>query len=207
MRAALAAPSPTSDDAAMDASDLTLGLFAGGRASRLGGLDKAWLLRDGQAQVLRLAQRYAAQTCAVLVSANRALDRYAAHGLRAVPDLRADAGPLGGLEALAAACATPWLLTLPVDALTPPADLPARLAAAGAHGACAIDDDGLQPLFALWRVDALRPRLADALAHGRLAVQGLQTELGMARVRCDGLRFGNLNTPDDLAAAGIAAAD
>lgn len=190
---------------AMAASDLTLGLLAGGRASRLGGLDKAWLLRDGQAQVLSLTWRYAAQASAVLISANRDPDRYIAHGLRAVPDLRPDLGPLGGLEALAAACATPWLLTLPVDALNPPEDLLARLSVASENGACAIDDDGAQPLFALWRVAALRPALEQALAGGRLSVQQLQTELDMARVRCDGLRFGNLNTREDLAAAGIAA--
>ncbi|NUO76092.1 MAG: NTP transferase domain-containing protein [Lysobacter sp.] len=195
----------TTPATAIAPSDLTLGLLAGGRATRLGGLDKAWLLRDGQPQVLSLAQRYAAQTCTVLISANRDPDRYAAHGLRAVPDLRPDLGPLGGLQALAAACATPWLLTLPVDALDPPADLLARLSAAGVHGACAIDTDGVQPLFALWRVAALRPALDQALAHGRLSVQALQTELGMARVRCDDLRFGNLNTRDDLAAAGIVA--
>lgn len=186
-------------------TDLSLGLLAGGRASRLGGLDKAWLERDGLAQVLHLTRRYAAQTSAVLISANRDLERYATHGLRAIPDLHHDQGPLGGLEALAVATATPWLLTLPVDALNSPEDLPARLAAAGAHGACAIDEDGLQPLFALWRVETLRPALRIALAQGRLAVQQLQTELGMARVRCDGLRFGNLNTRDDLAAAGIVA--
>lgn len=186
-------------------TDLSLGLLAGGRATRLGGLDKAWLERDGLAQVLHLSRRYATQTSAVLISANRDLERYASHGLRAVPDLHRDQGPLSGLEALATAVSTPWLLTLPVDALHPPEDLPARLAAAGPHGACAIDEDGLQPLFALWRVDALRPALRVALAQGRLAVQRLQTELGMARVRCDGLRFGNLNTHDDLAAAGIVA--
>lgn len=185
--------------------DLTLGLLAGGRASRLGGLDKAWLERDGLAQVLHLTRPYAGQIAAILVSANRDLDRYAAHGLRAVPDRHADLGPLGGLDALAAAAVTPWLLTLPVDALQPPHDLIARLAGAGPQGACAIDDDGLQPLFALWRVDVLRPALAEAIAQGRLAVQQLQADLGMARVRCDGLRFGNLNTHDDLAAAGIVA--
>ncbi|RDZ28473.1 molybdenum cofactor guanylyltransferase [Lysobacter silvisoli] len=184
---------------------LTLGLLAGGRATRLGGLDKAWLLHDGQPQVLRLAQRYAKHTAAVLISANRDLDRYAAHGLRALPDPRSDRGPLGGLETLSAACATPWLLTLPVDALAPPADLIERLAAGGDRGACAVDDDGVQPLFALWHVDSLRTPLTRALDHDRLAVQALQTELGMAHVRCDGLRFGNLNTPDELAAAGIVA--
>lgn len=186
-------------------ADLTLGLLAGGRASRLGGVDKAWLEHDGLAQVLHLARRYAASARAILVSANRDLDRYADHGLRAVPDRHADLGPLGGLDALAAVADTPWLLTLPVDALHPPIDLIARLAGAGSQGACAVDDDGVQPLFALWRVDALRPALDEAIAQGRLAVQQLQTDLGMARVRCDGLRFGNLNTHDDLVAAGIVA--
>ena len=38
---------------------VTLGLLAGGRASRLGGRDKAWLERDGQAQVMRLQQAFA----------------------------------------------------------------------------------------------------------------------------------------------------
>jgi molybdopterin-guanine dinucleotide biosynthesis protein A len=37
-------------------------------------------------------------------------------------------------------------------------------------------------------------------------VQALQTRRGMARVRFAGVRFGNLNTPGDLAAAGIAPA-
>ncbi|KLD75466.1 molybdopterin-guanine dinucleotide biosynthesis protein MobA, partial [Xanthomonas hyacinthi DSM 19077] len=41
----------------MDARrEVTLGILAGGRAQRLGGRDKAWLQRDGQALVQRLAQ-------------------------------------------------------------------------------------------------------------------------------------------------------
>ena len=52
--------------------DITFGILAGGRATRLGGRDKAWLERDGVAQVLRLIQRFGAGTGAVLVSANRA---------------------------------------------------------------------------------------------------------------------------------------
>ncbi|MGO4780623.1 molybdenum cofactor guanylyltransferase, partial [Lysobacter sp. 2RAB21] len=90
---------------------------AGGRASRLGGIDKAWLRRDGEAQVLRLARAYAPRVAQVLVSANRDPQRYAANGLRAIGDATPDLGPLGGLHALASACATPWLFTLPVDAV------------------------------------------------------------------------------------------
>ncbi|MGY0611753.1 MULTISPECIES: molybdenum cofactor guanylyltransferase [unclassified Luteimonas] len=190
----------------MSARATTLGLLAGGRATRLDGTDKAWLERDGQAQVLRLARRVQAEVDAVLVSANRDLERYATHGLAAVADRRADLGPLGGLDALAGACTTPWLLTLPVDLVSVNDCLLRSLRAAGGDGAWAEDDDGRQPLVALWRVDALRAALPAVLASGELSVHGLQSRLGMAGVRFTGLRFGNLNTPADLAAAGFAPA-
>ncbi|HEY0504841.1 MAG TPA: NTP transferase domain-containing protein [Lysobacter sp.] len=185
-------------------SDLTLGILAGGRAARLGGADKAWLEREGVPQVLRWQRRFAHETSALLVSANRDLHRYEVAGLRAVSDRTArDIGPLAGLDALASACATPWLLTIPVDLVgVNECLLPTLAAAAGEAGACAVDDDGPQPLVALWRVQALRDAMRAALA-GDGAVHALQRTLGMAQVRLQGVRFGNLNTPDDLAAAGI----
>ena len=184
--------------------DITLGILAGGRATRLGGRDKAWLERDGIAQVVRLARRFGAETGALLVSANRELPRYALAGINAVPDRIQDAGPLGGLDALAAACDTPWLLTVPVDLVdTNDCLLRSLVSAAAATGARAQDESGLQPLVALWRVDALRDAAAAALRDGSLAVQALQLRLDMALVHFAGVRFGNLNTPDDLRAAGI----
>jgi molybdopterin-guanine dinucleotide biosynthesis protein A len=186
------------------AAGTTLGILAGGRATRLGGRDKAWLERDGMPLVLALARRLAPGTDAVLASANRDLERYPAHGLRAVPDRIAGIGPLGGLDALAAACATPWLLTVPVDLVSADDHLLPSLRAAGDAGAWAEDDDGAQPLVALWRVAALRDALAPAIAAGDHAVHALQSRLGMARVRFAGVRFGNLNTPADFAAAGVA---
>ena len=189
---------------AIAGQDVTLGLLAGGRATRLDGRDKAWLERDGVPQVLRLARRFGVGTGAILVSANRGLDRHAGAGLQVVADRVADAGPLAGLDALAAACATPWLLTLPVD-LVDANDclLPSLVAVAGTRGASAQDDDGLQPLVALWPVPALRAAVAEALAQRALAVQALQARMGMGVARFPGVRFGNLNTPDDLRAAGI----
>ena len=182
----------------------TLGILAGGRATRLGGRDKAWLERGGTPLVVALARGFAPRTDAVLVSANAGSGRYAAHGLSVVGDRVADVGPLGGLDALAAACTTPWLLTLPVDLVAADDGLLRGLRAAGEAGAWAEDDDGPQPLVALWRVQSLRAALARALASGDHAVHALQSRLGMARVRFEGARFGNLNTPGDLAAAGIA---
>lgn len=185
--------------------DVTLGILAGGRATRLGGRDKAWLARDGVPQVLRLAGRFP-DVAQVLVSANRGHEAYARHGILPVPDRVADAGPLGGLDALAATCETTWLLTLPVDLVGfNECLLPSLRAAAVTTGAWARDDDGPQPLVALWRVPDLRDTAASALAGGRLGVQALQEALGMACVRFGGVRFGNLNTVDDLRAAGFAA--
>ena len=183
---------------------LTLGILAGGRATRLGGRDKAWLQRDGVPQVVRIARRFDAECGAVLVSANRDLSRYAEHGLRAVADEVADIGPLGGIDMLCAHCETPWLLTMPVDIVDANDCLLRTLANAGDDGAVADDGDGLQPLVALYRVDALRDAVAGALAAQDYSVQAMQARMRLPRLRFAGLRFGNLNTPEDLRLAGYA---
>jgi len=191
--------------AAVTAADITLGLLAGGRGSRLGGVDKAWLQRDGIPQVLRFARRFPGETGPVLVSANRDLDRHAAAGLTALSDrLPPGSGPLAGIEAIVAACTTAWLLTLPVD-LFDVNDCLVRSLLAGRSetGAFAEDDDGPQPLVALYRCDALRAALPGAIAANDLAPRGLQSVLGLARIRLPGVRFGNLNTIQDLVTARI----
>ncbi|MDH5821452.1 molybdenum cofactor guanylyltransferase [Luteimonas sp. RD2P54] len=179
-----------------------VGILAGGRGSRLGGADKAWLRRDGVAQVERLAAAFSGAG-RVLVSANREPQRYAGLGLPVVPDRFADAGPLGGLEALAGACAVDWLLTVPVDAVRLPERLAERLFACGERGAWVVDDDGPQPLVALWPLARLRPALGAALRSHERAVHALQRRIGMTPLRLPGARLGNLNTPADLAAAGV----
>lgn len=186
-------------------ADITVGILAGGRATRLGGADKAWLQRGGVPQVLRWQRRFVHETAAVLVSANRDPDRYRRLGLVTVADrVETRTGPLAGLDALAAACATPWLLTVPVDLVgINDCLLPTLCAEAGTDGAWAVDDDGAQPLVALWRVAALRDAAARALGIGCTAVHAVQAGLDMRAVRFAGVRFGNLNTPADLDAAGV----
>lgn len=198
----------TERDAPLAPAAITLGLLAGGRASRLGGADKAWIERDGVPQVLRWARRFPGEHGPVLVSANRDPARHAAHGLRAVADRHADLGPIGGLDALAQACATTWLFTLPVDLVGVNDCLLRTLASQrGAAGAFAQDDDGPQPLVALWRVDALRAACAEAIADGDVAIHRLQRRLALPAVAFSGFRFGNLNAPEDLRAAGFVLPD
>lgn len=188
---------------ALDRTLVTLGILAGGRASRLGGRDKAWLQRAGVPQVIRLAQRFEAECGRVLVSANANLERYAERDLAVVVDQVSGIGPIGGLHALADACTTPWLLTLPVDVIGTNEYLLRTLVMAGESGAVAEDDDGLQPLVALYRVTSLRAAIEAALAAGEHAIHAMQARLDLPRIRFSGLRFGNLNTPEDLHAAGI----
>ena len=82
--------------------------------------------------------------------------------------------------------------------------MPTLVASAGDNGAFAQDDDGLQPLVALWRIEKLRCAVPEAMKAGEHAMQALQARMNMACVRFTGVRFGNLNTPADLVAAGIA---
>jgi len=192
-------------NAPLPSAQITLGILAGGRATRLGGIDKAWIERDGVPQVLRWRRRFAAEAGAMLVSANRDLLRYREAGLDAIADrVDGDFGPIAGLEALLAHCRTPWLLTLPVDLVgVNDCLLPTLCAERGASGAYARDDDGDQPLVALWNVEAALPAATSAIERNETAIHALQARLQMPAVRFDGVRFGNLNTPDDLHAAGI----
>ena len=191
-----------------DSAQITLGILAGGRATRLGGVDKAWIERGGVPQVLRWQRRFASETATLLVSANRDLSRYAEAGLQVVTDRFTDGlGPIAGLDALLHNCRTPWLMTLPVDLVGVNECLvPSLCASRSDNGAFAIDTDGPQPLVALWRVEAASPAVATAIGQGNGAIHAVQTALGMAPVRFEGVRFGNLNTPEDLLAAGAAAA-
>lgn len=184
--------------------DVTLGILAGGRGSRLGGRDKAWLQRGGIPQVLRIAQRLDGECSTMLVSANRDLPRYTAHGLATVEDRVAGIGPLGGLDALASACTTPWLLTVPVDVVNTNDCLLRTLASAGGEGAVAEDDHGLQPLVALYRVQPLRAAVDAAISTNDFSIHSMQARIPLPRARFAGLRFGNLNTPEDLRLAGYA---
>jgi len=184
--------------------EVTLGILAGGQGSRLGGIDKAWLHRDGIPQVLRWQQRFQHETTSILVSSNRADPRWQQYGLTTVADLRPDCGPLSGLDALANVCKTPYLFTVPVDLVEiAPGLLQALAAEAGGAGAAAEDSDGPQPLLALWNVAILKAHLTAAFTSGDYSVRRLQQRLQMSTCYWQGRAFGNLNTPGELTAARV----
>lgn len=175
---------------------LTLGILAGGRGERVGGRDKAWIERGGRPQVALALDAVAGPFSARLVSARAADARHEALGLRAVFDDRPGfAGPLAGLEALARACPTPWLLSLPVDVDGLPHDLATQLwQARGDAGAVVADAGGLQPLVALWHAPTLAAAAGRALEAGQGAAHALVATLRLPRLDLSPCRLANFNT-------------
>ncbi len=185
-------------------------ILAGGRATRLGGGDKALIMLDHRSLLEHCRARLAPQVARLLLSANGDPGRFAHYNLPVLADPIGDhwgplAGILAGLEHLAAQRAEISLMaTVPTDCPFLPLDLVARLSAArhseSAEIAMAESDGQLQPVVALWPV-ALAGPLRRALLGGLRKVDQFARSYRLARVVWPEQVFFNINTPDDLAQA------
>jgi molybdopterin molybdotransferase len=88
-------------------------ILAGGRSSRLG-RDKARVALGGTALIARVAALAAPFASSVTAVADRK-GKHASLGIRTIPDLLAQRGPLGGLLTALADLGDGWLLLLPCD--------------------------------------------------------------------------------------------
>ena len=122
---------------AIPTEDMTGLVLAGGRGSRMGGVDKGLQNHLGLPLALHSLLRLQLQVGSAMVNANRNLGAYESMGVPVWPDLQADfAGPLAGMLVGMEHCETPWLVTVPCDTPNFPLDLVERLAAAAqAEGA------------------------------------------------------------------------
>ncbi len=112
-------------------ADITGLLLAGGRGSRMGGVDKGLQNFNGVPLALHAVLRLGAQVGQMLINANRNLAAYEAFGVPVLTDSLADyPGPLAGFLTGFENCETPFLLTVPCDTPRFPTDLAARLAEA-----------------------------------------------------------------------------
>lgn len=185
------------------AGGVALGILAGGRGERFGGQDKGWIELEGRPLVLRMLDALQGQVDESLVSANRQLERYRALPVSVVPDRWPDhPGPLAGVASLLDALRQDWLLTVPVDARILPAAFAARMLAARGSDVLQVvvaqDDEGLQPLFALYP-RALRAHAVETFESGRRSVREWQHRFPVYPCRFEGHRFGNLNSAAELA--------
>ncbi len=115
-------------------ADITALILAGGRGSRMGGVDKGLQNFQGTPLALHALMRLQQQTLLpadVMINANRNLGAYEAFGVPVWPDALADyAGPLAGFLTGLERCETPLLLTVPCDVPYFPLSLCERLAQA-----------------------------------------------------------------------------
>ena len=192
-------------------------LLCGGRATRMGGVDKPLQPFLGRPLVEHVLARIAPQTDGrVLISANRHLDAYRRLGHPVLEDSLPDfpgplAGILAGLAAMTAGQASDgWLLVVSGDSPWLPEDLLARLAAGlgpDKTAAMALGREApgeplrSQPLASLIHAGH-RTSLAAALRAGERRVEGWLAGLPLARVAFDrpgdDHAFANINDRSEL---------
>jgi molybdopterin-guanine dinucleotide biosynthesis protein A len=163
--------------------DITAVILAGGRGSRMGGVDKGLQSFKGLPLALHTLQRLhmGGGVGEVMINANRNLAAYESFGVPVWPDGLADyAGPLAGFLTGLERCETPYLLTVPCDTPQLPLDLAQRLSVAlvkqdadlAMVSAPEAGKDGpiqlrAQPVFCLLRIELLESLVRFTQAGGR----------------------------------------
>jgi molybdopterin-guanine dinucleotide biosynthesis protein A len=180
-------------------------VLAGGRGSRMGGVDKGLQTLEGKPLVQHALDRLAPQVGALMVNANRHLDVYAGFNVPIWPDADEDfAGPLAGFLAGLAHCQTDWLVTVPCDTPHFPLDLVTRLATARGNAplaAAVTEENGLrqrQPVFCLMH-RSLHGDLAEYRSSGGRKIGHWLDRLGCTHVYFEeAAAFFNANTIAEL---------
>jgi molybdopterin-guanine dinucleotide biosynthesis protein A len=177
-------------------------VLAGGRGSRMGGVDKGLQPLRGKPMVAWVLERLAPQVDEIVLNANQNLEAYAGFGHRVVPDsLGGFAGPLAGLHAGLQAAAHPLAVTVPCDSPFLPLDLVLRLKEKLANNDLAVAKTGDQPhpVFALVRRSVL-PHLERFLAGGGRKIDAWYATLAVVEVSFDDQpdAFRNINTLEEL---------
>ena len=192
--------------------DITGLVLAGGRGSRMGGVDKGLQSHLGMPMALVTVLRLQQQVGTCLINANRNVAAYEAMGVPVWPDTLPDAfaGPLAGMLVGLEQCDTPWLVTVPCDTPNFPADLVQRLSQAaideGADIAMAAtreagpDPSGIQrqPVFCLMRSSLLESLMAFLDSGQRKIDRWTAQHRCAVAVFDDKQAFFNANTLDEL---------
>ncbi len=200
----------------MDKNQITGIVLAGGRGSRMGGVDKGLQPYKGTSLIKHTLLGLQPQVGHLLINANRNLDAYSELGTEFSAEVLTDsltdfAGPLAGFLVGLQHCKTPLLMTVPCDTPRFPPDLISRLAEAlvQQHSEIAMvsspDDEGTlrhQPVFCLIRKELLESLQAFTLADGRKigawAAQHKLARVDFNQAHDDPKAFYNANTLQDL---------
>lgn len=185
-------------------------IVAGGRASRMGGRDKAFAAVGGEPIAVRTVRLFHTLFPQVIVATNRP-ERFQGLGVETVADVFPGCGPLAGIHAALYASRFPHAFVAACDMPgLHPGVIGLLLARIGDADAIVPRWDGdVEPLHAVYATRCL-PAIEQSLLAGRHA---LREFLGLVRVdfvserelravegACESLT--NVNTPEELAAVG-----
>jgi len=186
----------------------TAAILAGGRARRLGGLNKSHLVIDGRTILDRQLDvlRRVADRIVIVVTEQAA---FADSGVPVVPDVNPGAGALGGIQtALAVADGPVLVVACDMPFLTEAFLAHVIKAAHGADAAVPRDEGGYHPLCACY-TPACASAIRTRVEAGALKVTDLFNDVHVrtidrdeiAAFDPDGFLLLNINTPEDLARA------
>jgi molybdopterin-guanine dinucleotide biosynthesis protein A len=191
----------------IDINQITGLVLAGGRGSRMGGVDKGLQTFRGAPMALHVVMRLTPQVGTLMINANQNLGPYEGFGVPVWPDqVGGFAGPLAGLQTGLSHCETDYLVTAPCDSPFLPTDLVERLSAGlvekNADLAVAVTGEGStrqpHPVFCLAKATLL-PHLNQFLQEGGRKFDGWYASLKVAEVHFpDEAAFRNINTLQEL---------
>lgn len=192
----------------ISSKDITGLILAGGRAQRMGGMDKGLIPFLGKPMIESAIAKLKPQTHTLIINANRNITKYANYGYPVVVDETPDfSGPLAGFSVGLKTFKTPYLLTSPCDSPLLPSDLAQRLAEEMLRGdfdlvyASSRELDGkiwAQPVFCLMRAN-VQDSLEKFLQTGDLKIDRWFKELRSSTVIFEDPQvFANVNTPEEL---------
>ena len=180
-------------------ADVSALILAGGKATRLGGVDKRELVVDGRTIFERQTDALRDAVAEIIVSAPRDVA-----GFKTVRDTIEDGGPLAGIAAGLTATRTEWLLVLAGDMPHVTRELIDRLVSRTGDDidAIGIRIDGLpEPLACVLRVSSCTPIVQARLAARDFKASRLLTEGALRVAWLDDVPrrdLFNVNSPDDL---------
>ena len=192
----------------ISANQITGLILAGGRAQRMGGIDKGLIPFHGNALIESAINRLKNQVGHILINANRNITHYSVYGYPVIRDEAPDfSGPLAGFSAGLKACKTPYLLTAPCDSPLLPLDLGSKLAEELESGNYQLvyastkefnSKVWKQPVFCLMRSD-IADSLDTFLRKGDLKIDRWFNGLHTSTVIFEHAQaFANVNTPEEL---------
>ena len=191
-------------------TEITGLILAGGRAQRMGGVDKGLIPFHHRPLIESAIHRLRPQVGSILINANRNLEHYSSYGFPVLSDDDLSfSGPLAGFAAGLKACPTEYLVTAPCDSPLLPTNLVELLAAKMSEGsfdlvyASSKDLAGkawAQPVFCLMHTAVLKS-LQEFISLGDFKIDRWFKQLNASTVIFDSeSAFANVNTPEELLA-------